>query len=851
MQILGKFKKIESRFFQWVAISIIVNIFFIWVPSFDHQNLEFWINNSSYLQNAIPSLSGSSWPGGPFFLSIFVPIGISYSFTGYSELATVVVLKILLFIFTLLTAVLLYVIVSKSNRKFAQTAFIFTILNPGIIYVDYIWAQLDIFPVFFVALSYYFFFYHEKRSNSFVYTFITLIPLFIAIFSFYYAVLIIPTFIVFSRSLRGRINVTASVFLLGILLYVAEIFFFKGGTFDLVSPLVPASNSLFYQGLQRIISIPAPYLIVSIGIMSVMIPVILKKFCFSPSIPIFLTLMALLYTSTNAAANNFLWLYPFSILSISENSRVVPRFRSILITSSFFWTGIVFINLYIGTGIQSGIFYFAYNVFHANILFIHTNYQWVVSTLIYFAVLTTSLTGTVVYLLYFVRKDLSDQTIKEQWKKPVYDSLSPDGTQKKAIKIIIATFFIIVLLTMSLVFNSVIPTSLNNSSIREAPTGTLLTQYFNDVVAFPVENNTYFIKGNTINFYNNGNIVKMTRNLSAEFLNISISENLNLPPQSNIVLVNTSDFQVSEYNSFFFNLSANRAIAPNFTNAENISTVSIPSASGSFQVSNFNADIGMVYNSEYFSSSSFYSILFKVQHATSETSSFNQTVLFGLYSGNVAVNFVIYNNSGILSYNDGNIHKNIIVYGNNNTPDGWNLLTLKSTGNALNVSINGLTVVLNGSFFGNESKLYIGKQPRNNTSHSFTGWISELYSSSLNSNSSSVYDSIISGNNKLVYHNGGNVVRVNISDSQKGTLLIIQGHAISYGAPISYLKIGKLEPIPYGLSITFTSLHIMPRNNRGYYMVPVFFAFSIPYISATLGMIEIYRSRFARKRSTV
>ena len=130
---------------------------------------------------------------------------------------------------------------------------------------------------------------------------------------------------------------------------------------------------------------------------------------------------------------------------------------------------------------------------------------------------------------------MSDQTIKEQWKKPVYDSLSPDGTQKKAIKIIIATFFIIVLLTMSLVFNSVIPTSLNNSSIREAPTGTLLTQYFNDVVAFPVENNTYFIKGNTINFYNNGNIVKMTRNLSAEFLNISISENLNLPPQSNLL----------------------------------------------------------------------------------------------------------------------------------------------------------------------------------------------------------------------------------------------------------------------------------------------------------------------------
>jgi hypothetical protein len=366
------------------------------------------------------------------------------------------------------------------------------------------------------------------------------------------------------------------------------------------------------------------------------------------------------------------------------------------------------------------------------------------------------------------------------------------------------------------------------------------------VVAFPVENNSYFDKGNTINFYNNGNLIQMTRNLSAEFINISVLEKLSLQPQSNIVLVNTSDFQISAYDSLFFNLSSYDAIAPNFTNAGNLSTVSVPSVSGSLQAADFNTNTGLVYNSEYFSSASFYSILFKVQHAISPASSFNQTVLFGLYNGNTAVDFVVYNDFGILFYNNGNIHKDIAVYGNNNTPDGWNLLTLESTGDTLNVSINGLSVTLNGSFFGSDSKLYIGKQPANDTSHSFTGWVSELYSSGASGVSNRIFDGILSGKNKIIYANGGNEIRVNISDSQKGTLLTVQGHRILYGTPISYLIIGKLDPIQYGLSITFTSLHIMPRNNGGYYMIPVFFAFSVPYACAAIGLIEIYYTRFTK-----
>ena len=737
--------------------------------------------------------------------------------------------------------------VSNKNKKFAKTVFLFTMLNPGIIYINYIWVQLDIFPVFFVALSYYYIYYYEKRDSSFIYSLISLIPLFIAIFSFYYAVLIIPTIIFYSRSSKQVFNFVVSSLLLGISLYIAELLLFRGGGENLIGVLVPSSNALYYQGLQRVITIPAPYLIISIGLISLFIPLFLRKYKFSPSVPIFFIILAILYTSTNAAANNFLWLYPFSFLSIFESAINVPRKYSILITSSFFWTGILFINLYIGTGIQAGLFYFAYNVFHENILFIHTNYQWVISTLIYFAVLSISLAITIVYVFYFISKNPKPWQFKEFENREKKNHLNLFGDRKKTIKICLISLSLVVLLLISVIFNSTVPVLLNDATVHEAPTEVLLAQYSNGVVAFPVLNNTYFDTGNSISFYHNSNLIQMKRNLSAEFINLSIIEKIHLSLNSYVELVNTSDFQIFTSTSYFLNLSNYNIVVPSFTNDRNLSKVSVPSTSRSIQVADLNTNNSIIYNSEYFSSSCYYTMLFKVQHNTSPTSIFNQTVLFGLYNGNTSVDFVVYNKSGILSYNDGNVLENIPVYCINSTADGWNLLTLKSTGNALNVSINGRSVLLTGFFFGGESKLYVGKQQGNDSSHSFTGWVSELYGSSANCVTNRIFDSIISGKNRIIYVNGGNEIRVNISDSQKGTLLTLQEHSISYHLPISDLIIGKLNPIPYSLSITFNWLHIMARDNGGYFMIPVFFAFSVPYISAAIGLIEIYYTRLSKE----
>jgi len=833
----------NSRFSYFVLFSIAVNVFFIWLPSYDHVNIAYWINSASYLQNSIPSFFGSSWPGGPFFMSLFVPIGLSYSFSGYSEIISVITLKTILFVFTFFTGMLVYSIISISNRRLGQKLFLFTLLNPGIIYVDYIWTNLDIFPVFFVALFYYFVYYMDKGNETFIDSLLISIPLLIAIFSFYYAVLIIPTIIIFSRNWKERVNFIVSFLVLGIPLYISEIFLFRGGEYDLVGSLVPPTTGLYYQGLQRIITIPSLYLIVSIGLLSLIIPIILKKYGSSPSVPILFILMITLYTSTNAAANNFLWLYPFSILAITENSDDNIKLRSIFITSSFFWTGILFINLYVGTGIQSGIFYFAYDIFHLNILLIHTNYQWIVSTLIYFVVLTCSFIGIIVYVLHYSLQNLYFRQRKPYGKQLGVISHNHNTITRKFRKTFFVVVFIIILIVATIPFNSLMPTLLNNSTVEHAPTEIFLTQYDNGVVAFPIENNTYSVNRNSINFFDNSNIIKMTRNLSKEFINTSVIETFNLNFQSKIELFNTSDFVIYASNSSFLNFSGYRTVTPNFTNAGKLSNLSIPSASTPIELNKFNKNTMVIYNSSYFSSSFYYTMLFKVQHAISPSSHFNQTVLFGLYDGSTSVDFVIYNNSGILSYNNNNNHTNIFNIYSNNSLDGWNILTLHSYKHGLDVGINGLGVFLKGSFFGNGSKLYVGEQGKNQSSHSFNGLVSELYSSRVNLVSSRIYTRIVSSRTNVTCLYNGDKLVINISDSHSGTVVNILRNHLLYSEPLRYLVTGKLDAIPYKLSIKFMELHIMPRDDKGFYLVPVFFAFAFPFIVATIGIIEIYFRR--------
>ena len=842
MRLLDFSNKENSRFSQFVLFSIVINIFFILIPSFDHVNIAYWINSASYLQNSIPSFFNSTWPGGPFFMSLFIPLGLSYSLSGYSEIFSVIILKTILFFFTFITGFLVYSIISKNNKKLGQTAFLFTLLNPGIIYVNYIWANLDIFPVFFVALFYYFSYYSDSKDKTFVRSLLMTIPLAIAIFSFYYAVLIIPTIIIFSRNWKERINFISSVLILGISLYLAEIFLFRGGEFNLVSSLVPTDTGLYYQGLQRIVTIPSIYLLFFIGLLSFVLPVILKKFGFSASVPILLILMVTLYTSSNAAANNFLWLYPFSILAITENSSCKPKLSSFLITSSFFWTGILFINLYDGTGIQVGIFYWAYNVLHMNIIFIHTNSQWVISTLIYFIVLTASFIGTIIYVIFYPQKRLNTWNMKQSYNNWVEVHPINRAINYKHIKSFVIIFVIIILVT-AMLFNCLVPQVLNNSPIKQAPAEIFLTQYPNGVVAFPIKNNTYTVNGNSIFFYKNYNIIKMTRNLSTEYINLSTIETFNSKSLSKIELFNTSDFVIYASNSTFLNLYSYKSIAPNFTNAGKLSMESIPSVSEPIEYNNFSKNTIRIYNSNYFTSSCYYTLLFKVQHDISPSSHFNQTVVFGLYNGSTAIDLVVYNNSGILSYDYNNKHMNINDIYYNNSPDGWNILTLKSNRHGLIVGINGQNLFLNGSFFGGDSKLYIGKQGQNQSTHSFTGMVSQLYSSKVNMISNKIYTSVVSSKSKIISLNVGDKLTVNISDSGSGTILSVIGNRIIYNKPISYLITGKLNAIPYKLSIKFNELHLWPRNNKGFYMVPVFFAFSTPFIVAIISIIDIYYKR--------
>ena len=121
--------KTNLRIYSFIWISILVSAIFICLPFFDNNNLAAWVNALTTLTNSSPALQNSSWPGGPFFLSIFVPLGYFYILTGYSLYHTAILLKIILFVFTILTGYLSYKIAERINPKYSKFTFLFIMTN--------------------------------------------------------------------------------------------------------------------------------------------------------------------------------------------------------------------------------------------------------------------------------------------------------------------------------------------------------------------------------------------------------------------------------------------------------------------------------------------------------------------------------------------------------------------------------------------------------------------------------------------------------------------------------------------------------------------------------------------------
>ena len=139
-----------SRKHGLLIVILIVDIVLTILPIYDTYNVSTWIREGLAFQRSFPAYQGSLNPAGFFISIITLPVSLAYSFFQ-SIYISALMLKLVLLIFFLMFAYLMYCFLRfySVNIRIRNFIMLMILLNPGILFVTFIWAEIDIIPVFF------------------------------------------------------------------------------------------------------------------------------------------------------------------------------------------------------------------------------------------------------------------------------------------------------------------------------------------------------------------------------------------------------------------------------------------------------------------------------------------------------------------------------------------------------------------------------------------------------------------------------------------------------------------------------------------------------------------------------
>ena len=800
------------------------------LPFYDIDNLVTIISISSRLTTSKPALSGAGWPGGPFFLIVWIPTYLSYLYSGFSIFFAYIILKIILSGLSISLALSLTKFFPHRDRF---NIFIFTILNPSLIYITLIWTQYDIIPVFFSTLSL-LFLIDEDLRKSFQKTLLALIPMFIAILTTYYSILFIPALIIFSNDRKAKLNIFIGSIVLGFIFLITDILFFRGFGLSYIKNLDGNGlSSSFYEGLQFFIPIPLIYYVPFLLILTIIIPLTMKIYRYGMYTSMYVLILIFLYTSASAGFDTYLWLFPLSIISILESKNGSFKYSKMLILNIPILVEVIFSNFIMGTGYQQGIFYFGYSIFHTNYLFISTGEQFQYFVTIFNAILMTSVVSVIVFLLFINRKDKFEVNkrplnLSHKHKKIGINDMVKILCNKKSMVIIT---LLLISIPTSLVFNNSYET-ISSHKMYDPPIGILYPSFSsnNGNFAMSVAGKTYTSVNNTITISQNSPEVSFYRGLSEENINLSLS----ILPYGNLnngifPIINTSTFVIGYASNLKLNLNRynteNNLVSSNsIGKLNNISLYDKIVQEVSFSGSSYlKYEINNTFNNYY------HLIAFQTNGSI-----INPEYLWFASNHNVskALSMVIVKHKVIISYSNNSVP----LYLTNLNDGNWNYILFKFNSTSMKFILNGVKVVVNyralnsSGIFANGSYFTIG-YPSSSSSLSFRGNISEAYYSNNPDIVLERYYYFKEGVSLEMIKNPNLNKSENVSftDFTNITNINIGGHSFFSPNKLENLSIGKLTDGSWGDFIVFNSIQICSYSKNNYYIVAVFYFTFIPF----------------------
>lgn len=813
-------------------VAIAVNIALALLPTYDAANIRSWIALGSTITSAAPAMMENIWPGGFFSFMVFTPMYLAYVFSEFNVYLAVVVLKLILFIFTLLTAFLLYRITQKIKPAYADFILLFTLLNPAIIYINYFWAQLDILPVFFFTLGYAILRYVDFKGNNLKRYMLGFFPIMISTFIYRYPLILVPALVLYDYgSLRQKTSMLLIAIGQAAALFGAEYLLYRGGTYNYVSALSgEVINMSGIQGFQYWIGIPQiPYLILLLAL-GIAVPLILKRFTYREFSTLFVVLLLFIYTSAVPLPDYLLWIYPLGVfIALTSMSHLSLKNR-LLLTGLPLYVGLFFISFIIGNGVQTGLFFFAHPLLRQDVAFFTTPESYSSFVFVFNIFLLASVIIASIFSLSKSNRVSSAPESEGAAGKLWIARVRFSRRTKALLAALLAVFAL-----LSVGFNSLYaqPTVASNNGVFPL----YLFPANNSYDTYPMSQ-TYYLSWNGLVVYNNWSTpITFNHALNLKDINLSLSYNLQADYYGDYTLLKADNYTAGISIKPTYSLSNLTAINPLPPNQTVQSLAQTPFFDQKTPVYRFAPSSSINYSLDN-PSNDYYIVAFKLTNG-----SLPQSLLFHFKNSQFILDYSVSDNAAWLFCYDLQRHNSthLITTYSGQMVDGWNIAVFKTTLTGFYSWLNNVPLFLNGTFFNDSTDLKVGSYYHGNRTSQAGGQITQLYTTSNTEAPDAAFylakDSNIiaqtplkSSNLTLTFTTNSNCTTITV-DSKSYTI-----------QPINWLSFGKITSGAYGLSFILTNMTLSQKNS-GYYLIPVYFAVLVPFAVAIMSLPLILRRR--------
>ena len=543
---------------------IAVNVLLIFLPFYDTNNIPLDISFVSHFGSSSPAFGFTNWPGGPFINALWVPGYFAYLFSGFSLYWTYTTFKVINFFFTIVLAYSLWYGSHSLDRNLAKQLAFFTIGNPALLFVNYIWVEYDIIPIAFLALSYVLLRNSGKNLKPWRAIILSSIALTISVFFYWFALAAIPTILYFSKGNRIRLRFICSLLLAGIPTLYVTVWLMGGGPQHYLSAFVganPALNRSATFGFQYFFPLSSiMYLSLVAGFVFI-IPIILKYAGISEAGVLFIVLILLVFTSPVPTPDNYLFVYPFAVVSVVPPLTHSFKHRRLWASLVYPFCGLLLINFYIGNAQPDGIgiFYWGYDLFHANVHYLVNQDSVSLFLRFYNLVTSAAVISSIGLIVATSREPVTTAGFEAIGVRVVSDRRIHSLIFRKHAKsystsLLVLVIVLFITVPVSIATNNGLPNAIRYNGSGSAPIYIFLPLFLpdNGNVVRPIPNATFSLHGPVVEISSLAPPFSFTRWFKGQALDIQFRETLYGQVPRNLSILNGTPFSVS-----LTNLSAN------------------------------------------------------------------------------------------------------------------------------------------------------------------------------------------------------------------------------------------------------------------------------------------------------